>query len=81
MFNTGSDSGRIRRLLRAAMPVTPPPNLRSIPCKQQEGGPARHGYAASPRSFSWPPQSRWPEHSRYRRVQQALRLRAVSRKV
>ena len=25
MFDTGSDSGRIRRLLRAAMPVTPPP--------------------------------------------------------
>ena len=27
MFDTGSDSSRIRRLLRAAMPVTPPPEL------------------------------------------------------
>ena len=27
MFNTVSDSSRMRRLLRAAVPVTPPPEL------------------------------------------------------
>ena len=27
MFDTGSDSSRVRRLLRAAMPSTPPPTF------------------------------------------------------
>ena len=46
MSDTGSDSGRIRRLLRAVMPVTPPPpqNLRSIPClRQSPAGRGRRG--------------------------------------
>ena len=31
MFDTGSNSSRIRRLLRAAMPVTPPPRTYVLP--------------------------------------------------
>ena len=51
MFDTGSDSSRIRRLLRAAMPVTPPPELTfypllaTVPCTPRE---ARHDLGTPP---------------------------------
>ena len=51
MFDTGSDSSRIRRLLRAAMPVTPPPRtyvlplLAAVPCTPRE---ARHDTGTPP---------------------------------
>ena len=52
MFDTGSDSSRIRRLLRAARPVTPPPPeltfcplLAAVPCRPRE---ARHDTGTPP---------------------------------